>query len=59
MESKVTLRIKDPNLRLEYLEKRSKEIITMSGMVASQVIIISFIVVIISIILKWDEYLLE
>jgi hypothetical protein len=59
MESNITLRIKDPNLRVEYLEKRSKEIMQMSTFVASLLIFANIIVAIISIAFNWNEYILE
>jgi hypothetical protein len=59
MESNITLRIKDPNLRIEYLEKRSKEILQMSTFVASLLIFANIIVAIISIVFNWNEYILE
>lgn len=59
MESNITLRIKDPNLRIEYLEKRSKEIMQMSTFVASLLIFANIIVAIISIVFNWNEYILE
>jgi hypothetical protein len=59
MESNITLRIKDPNLRVEYLEKRSKEIMQMSTFVASLLIFANIIVAIISIVFNWNEYILE
>jgi hypothetical protein len=59
MESKITLKITDPNLHKEYLEKRSSEIMAMSTLVASLLIFANIIVAIISIVFKWNEYLLE
>ena len=59
MESNITLRIKDPNLRIEYLEKRGKEIMQMSTFVVSLLIFANIIVAIISIVFNWNEYILE
>jgi len=59
MESNITLRIKDPKLQIEYYEKRGKEIMTISSLVATCCIAINVVVAIISVILKWDEYVVE
>jgi hypothetical protein len=59
MESNITLRIKDPNLQVEYYLKRGKEIMSISTLVAGCVIVINIIVAIISVIMKWGDYLLE
>lgn len=59
MDSNITLSIKDPELRKEYFQKRSKEIIVMSSLVASLLIFANVIVAIISIISNWNEYILE
>ena len=59
MESNLTLKIKDPTLRQEYYEKRSKEILSMSSIVAVLAIIINLITATLSIVLKWDKYIAE
>ena len=59
MESNLTLKIKDPALRVEYYEKRSKEILSMSSIVAALAILINIITAIFSIVLKWDSYIAE
>ena len=59
MKSNITLRIKDPNLHIEYLEKRGKEIMQMSKFVVSLLIFANIIVAIISIVFNWNEYILE
>jgi len=59
MESNLLLKIKDPALRDEYYEKRSKEILSMSSIVAALAILINIVTGIFSIVLKWDEYVAE
>jgi len=49
MESNFTLRIKDPALRFEYYEKRSKEILPMSSIAAVIIILLNIVSVIISV----------
>jgi hypothetical protein len=59
MESNITLQIRDPNLKIEYFEKRSKEIIAMNTLVTALMVISQVVVAIISIVFKWDEYIVE
>ena len=54
MESNLLLKIKDPALRDEYYEKRSKEILSMSSIVAALAVLINIVTGIFSIVLKWD-----
>ena len=55
MESKFTLQIKDPALRVEYYEKRNKEILPLSVILAVLIILINIISAIVSVRDKWGE----
>ena len=48
MESNLLLKIKDPALRDEYYEKRSKEILSMSSIAAVVIILLNIVSLIIS-----------
>ena len=59
MNSNITLTLKDPKLQVEYNMKRSKEILQMSILVQTFVIIANTIVIVLSIVNSWNEYILE
>ena len=59
MNSNITLKLKDPSLNFEYLVKRSKEILTMAILIAVLQFMTYIAIVAISIIYKWDDYLIE
>ncbi len=59
MISSITLTLKDPNLQHEYFQKRAKDIFQMSILVEAIATTIYGIVIILSIINKWNEYILE
>ena len=59
MNSNITLRIKDPSLNFEYLFKRSKEILAMAILIAILQFITYIAIVIVSIVYKWSDYIVE
>ena len=59
MNSNITLRIKDPSLNFEYLLKRSKEILAMAILIAILQFITYIAIVIVSIVYKWSDYIVE
>lgn len=58
MESNITLRLKDSALRDEYFARRSKEI-KMSILILSLMLFSFVLMIVISIVLKWNEYIVE
>lgn len=59
MNSNITLRIKDPSLNFEYLLIRSKDILAMAILIAILQFMTYIAIAILSIVYKWNDYILE